>query len=165
MGIILTLFDIAHKVITVDKYAPLIEEDNISGVSKSYLSKIRNIALNIEHAEQKKVQAQKPITRQKARDMAKKYIQARIKLMPVEAVVIHLLAEHKLSQSAYYTSYMNFGRECYRVIQKYFSKDDLIMKQKLVRLYRVYTEQGLDKEISEKIRQTVIKFYNIKDNI
>jgi hypothetical protein len=151
--------EFALKVIMVSKYAPLIKQYNISGISKSYLTEIMNIAVSTEHAEQKKVQAQKPITRQKARDMAKKYIQVRIKLVPVETAVNRLLVEHNLSQSAYYTGYMNFARECYRVIKKHLAKDELIMKQKLVNLYRVYTEQGLDKEIAEKIRQTVLKLY------
>jgi len=155
--------EFAHKVITVDKYAPLIKEYNISGVSKSYLTEIMNIALKIEHTEEKKVQAQKPITRQKVRDMAHKYVQARIKLVPVENAVNRLLVEHNLSQSAYYTGYMNFARECYRVIKKYQGKDDLILKQKLVNLYRVYTEQGLDKEIAEKIKLTVLKLYNVEN--
>lgn len=54
---------------------------------------------------------------------------------------------------------MNFGRECYRVIKRYQGKDDLILKQKLTNLYRVYTEQGLDKDIADKIKQTILKLY------
>jgi hypothetical protein len=156
--------EFAHKVITVDKYAPLIKEYNISGVSKAYLTEIMNIAVSTEHAEQKKVQAQKPLTRSKVRDMAKKYVQARIKLVPVETAVNRLLVEHNLDQSTYYTSYMNFGRECYRVIKKCFQKDELLMKQELTNLYQVYTKQGLDKEIAEKVKEAILNLYNIKDN-
>jgi transcriptional regulator with XRE-family HTH domain len=155
----------AYEIVQSNKYQPVIDKYNIKGVAKSYLTRIMNISQSIYHTEEKKVQKQKPIRSEKRRQMAVKYLQSRIKLIPVETAINDLLVENNLIKHYLFNSYMNFGRECYRVYKKYYHKDQSYMKQELAGLTKSWGQGGLDKEAMEKIKQAIYKLYNSKDNI
>jgi hypothetical protein len=155
----------AFDVLNTSKYQPLIEKYHISGVSKHYLIKIINIANKIYNAEEKKVQKQKPIRLEKARDMAVKYLRSRIKLEPIEAETSKLLAEYNLVNHVSYNSYMNFARECYSKTRKFHIKDPLLLKQHLADIKRAWLEAGLKPEIMEKIKETILNFFAPKTEL
>jgi len=145
------------------KYEPIIKKYSISGISEHYLTRIMNIAVKTHHTEEKKVQKQKPLRLEKARRMAVKYVESRIKLEPIEKEVDKFLAEHNLKDNVLYNSYMNFARECYSKIRKLHIKNPLLLKQHLAEIVRVWLEAGLKQEILEKIKNIILAvFKNIK---
>jgi hypothetical protein len=113
----------AKSIIVAKKYQPIIDRYFKSGISKSYLLRISNIANKIYHAEQKRVQRQKTLTQEKVQKMTERYLQSRIKLSAIEAEVSKFLAENNLKDNVLYNHYMNYGRECYKAIRKYSVKD------------------------------------------
>ena len=155
----------AQAIITARKYQPIIDKFCKSGISKAYLLRIMNIANKIYHTEQKKVQKQKPIRLEKARVMAEKYLQSRVKLALVESEVDKLLAENNLKDNVYYNLYMNFAREIYKALKKYYLKDSPFLKQKLSNITQSWIANKLDPQILEKIKEMVIKHFAPKDNI
>jgi len=137
-------------------YKSIIDKYSTPGISKPYLIKIMNIAIKIHHTEEKKVQKQKPLRLKKAKAMAVKYVESRIKLEPIEAEVSKFLAEHNLKDNVLYNSYMNFARECYGKIRKYHIKDPSLLKQHLTEISRAWLRSGLKQEILEKVKEVVV---------
>jgi transcriptional regulator with XRE-family HTH domain len=140
---------------TTSDFTSIINKYHISGISKTYLIKIMNIAIKTLNSEKKKVSKQKPIRLEKVRSMAEKYLRSRIAIAPVEAKVAELLAEHKLTGHVLYNSYMNFARECFSKARKFHIKDPLLLKQHLNDITKGWLESGLNLEMMEKIKQIV----------
>ena len=143
----------AFDILNTSKYTSLIEKYHISGISKPYLIKIINIVNKIHNAEKKKVQKQKPLRLEKARTMA-------VKPRP--------LSTQGESQSPHIKSIeggVNFARECFGKIRKFYIKNPLLLKQHLSDITRAWLRSGLKPEIMEKIKETVLKSFAPKDNI
>jgi len=54
---------------------------------------------------------------------------------------------------------VNFARECFGKIRKYYVKDPLLLKQQLAKTIRAWLKSGLKQEILEKIKETVIAHF------
>jgi len=60
---------------------------------------------------------------------------------------------------------MNFGRECFSKIRKFYIKNPSLLKQHLTEITRAWFKSGLKQEIMEKIKETILKHFDPKDNI
>jgi len=148
-----------QTIITARKYQPIIDKFTISGVSQMYLLRIMNIANKIYHNEEKKVARQKPIRYEKARAMAEKYLQSRIKLALVESEVTKILDQYMARDNVYYNLYMNFARQCYKAYRTYYGKDAPLLEQKLKNITGDWLANNLKTEILEKVKETINKCY------
>jgi len=155
----------AYEIVTADHYHPIIEKYCTSGISRPYLIKIINIVKKVHRIEEKKVAKKKPLRLEEARAMAVKYLRSRVKLESIEAEVSKILTEYNITDNVLHNSYMNFARECYGKIKKYYVKDPLLLKQQLADITRAWFESGLKEEILEKIKDKVSSaFQSIDQN-
>ncbi len=90
---------------------------------------------------------------------------SRVKLEPIGAKVSKLLTEYNLTNHVSYNSYRNFARECYSKIRKYHIKKPLLLKQHLADIKRAWLEAGLNPEIMEKIKETILRFFTPKTEL
>jgi len=145
------------------KYKPVIDKYTISGIKVGYLHRIMNIANKTYHTEEKKIAKKKPLRLEKAKEMAVKYLRSRVKIEPIQAKVSKLLGEHNLADTVWYNSYMNFARECFGKIRKYYIKDPLLLKQQLAEIMKSWQAQGLKEEVLLTIKDIItVHFAPIK---
>jgi transcriptional regulator with XRE-family HTH domain len=146
----------AQTILTARKYQPVIDKFTKSGISQMYLLRIMNIANKIYHNEEKKTAKQKPIRYEKARVMAEKYLQSRIKLALIESEVSKILDQYLARDNVYYNLYMNFARQCYKAYKTYYQKDAPLLEQKLKNITGDWLANKLKAEILEIIKETIV---------
>ena len=152
----------AMEIVKSLKHQPIIDKYKKLGLNSFYFSPIIGIANRTYHAEEKKLQKQNPLLIAKHIEMTKKYLQSRIDTELIENEVNKLLNIIVIPE-VLYPAYRAFTRECVKVIKKYHRKDPSLLKQKLLEIIKKWTILKLDGEILEKVKATIIRFFEDND--
>jgi len=158
--LILHYLDFAQEILVADKYKPILDKYNVSGVSDVYLNRIMNIVNKILRTEQKKIEKKKPIRLEKARKMAVKYLRSRVQLVVVENKISKLLEKYNLKDTVWYNHYMNFARACFGKIKKFYNKKPILLKQHLKEMIITAEKNGLQTEILAEIENQVLAYFH-----
>lgn len=147
----------AQEILKDTNNQQIIEKYFQSGVSKNYLIYIRSLVKKIVRIEQKKIAQAKPLSLAKRQAMAEKYLQSRIQLVSFEPAISKLLIENNLKDTVWYNFYMNFARECFGRIKKYYHTKPNLLTQHLAKITQKWHQRGLKLEILETIKEALLK--------
>jgi len=158
-----TYLDFAFKVFERELQqnpGPLISEKGfiISGIRPILFTPIRRIVIKTVRTEQKQLAKTKPITTEKQKKMVTGFLKYRVIIEQIESEVHKLLNELQ-TKEVFYLAYKDYARECYKYLKKWLGKDETILQQKFNEASITWQRMGLNQEVLEKIKETVIRTY------
>jgi len=101
-----------------------------AGLKTNILYGLKKIINNVLRAELKRIEAKKPLPTDKQEKMAIGFTKYRIRIEKLEAEVHKLLCEIGV-QIPWFALYKGFTRECYRVLKKYYGKNQELLNKTL----------------------------------
>jgi hypothetical protein len=129
-----------------------------SGIKKILFPKISQVVHKTVWAEKKKLIKPKPLAQDTRDRMAVRFGNYRSKIEPIELAVHRLLCEIVIPE-VLFPSYKAYTRECFKAIRKYFSKDPVLLKQKLSNINQEWIANRLNPEVLDKIQTTILAIY------
>jgi transcriptional regulator with XRE-family HTH domain len=132
-----------------------------SGIMPTLLPEISRIVHKLVWYEKKRMLKQKPLSEEKRKRMATRFGNYRSKIEPIETAVHALLCQIVIREVDF-PLYKAYTRECYRAINKYFTKDSEKYREKMSEINQAWVKRGLKPEILERINNTVLAEFQIK---
>ncbi len=129
-----------------------------NNITPDLFNQVRRIAIDTVRNAEKQEKRRKPITTDKQKKMVQGYLRFRVDMEQIEADVNQVLNDLQIKE-VFYLSYKDFARECYKIIKKYYNRDPLLLKQNLDNIVVGWKSAGLDEEILQKVKKTVIEKY------
>jgi transcriptional regulator with XRE-family HTH domain len=132
-----------------------------SGIKPLLFTEISRIVHKTFWAEKKKLIKRKPLAQDTQDRMAVRFGSYRSQIEPIELAVHRLLCEIVIPE-VLFPSYKAYTRECFKAIRKYFSKDPVLLKQKLSNINQEWIANKLNPEVLDKIQNTILAVYQNK---
>lgn len=128
------------------------------GIKKILFTPINHIVYETVRLEKKRLASRKIPSTEKQKKMAQGFIKYRIAIEQIEFAVHKLLNELQVNP-ALYLAYKDYARVCYKALKQCYDKDKSLLKQKFKETKVAWRLSGLDNEIMEKVKETVIVVY------
>jgi len=132
-----------------------------SGIMPTLLPEISRIVHKLVWYEKKRMLKQKPLSEEKRKRMATRFGNYRSRIEPIETAVHALLCQIVIREVDF-PLYKAYTRECYRAINKYFTKDSEKYREKMSEINQAWVKRGLKPEILERINNTVLAEFQQK---
>jgi hypothetical protein len=109
-------------------------------------------------AEIKRIEAKKPLPSEKQQKMAIGFTKYRIRIEKLEAEVHKLLCELSVP-TPWFGLYKAFTRECYRVLKKYYGKNQEQFNKTIDEIIRRWQKEGLKEDVLLKLKDKIISVF------
>jgi transcriptional regulator with XRE-family HTH domain len=133
----------------------VIEKYQRAGLERHLLFKITKISYSVIGAELKRIEAKKPLPIKKQAKMAIGFTKYRIRIEKIEAEVHKLLCDLSVPTS-WFASYKAFARESYRVLKKYYGKNQELLNKTLAEIIERWQKEGLKEDVLLKLKDKII---------
>jgi hypothetical protein len=139
-----------------------------AGLKLNLLFKIKKIINSVLRGEIKRISAKKPLPTclcrwhgrqaEKQEKMAIGLTKYRIRIERIEAEVHKLLCDLSVP-TPWFALYKDSARECYRVLKKYYVKNQELINKTLVEISERWNKEGLKEDVLLKVRDKVISVF------
>jgi transcriptional regulator with XRE-family HTH domain len=128
------------------------------GLKRNVLYSLKKITNYVIRAEIKRISAKKPLPSEKQEKMAIGFTKYRIRIEKIEAEVHKLLCELSVP-THWFALYKGFARECYRVLKKYYGKNQELLNKTLADIIERWKKEGLKDDVLLKLKDKVISVF------
>jgi transcriptional regulator with XRE-family HTH domain len=129
-----------------------------TGLKTNILYGLKKIINNVLRAELKRISAKKPLPTEKQEKMAIGFTKYRIRIEKIEAEVHKLLCELGV-QTPWFALYKGFARECYRLLKKYYGKNQELLNKTLAEIIERWQKEGLKDDVLLKLKDKIIAVF------
>ncbi len=135
-----------------------------AGLQFQLLFKIKKIINSVLRGEIKRLESKKPLPTEKQERMAIGFTKYRIAIEKLEAEAHKLLCELGISPP-WFASYKAFVRQCFKVLRRYYGKNQELLEVNLIKIIEHWKKEGLKEEILLKLKaKTVAVFTQTSSN-
>jgi DNA-binding XRE family transcriptional regulator len=131
-----------------------------TGLKTNILFGLKKIVNNVLRAEIKRISAKKPLPSEKQQKMAIGFTKYRIRIEKIEAEVHKLLCELSVP-TPWFALYKGFTRECYRVLKKYYGKNQDLLNKTLTDIIERWKREGLKDDVLLKLKDKIISVFGM----
>ena len=128
------------------------------GLKRNVLYSLKKITNYVIRAEIKRISAKKPLPSEKQQKMAIGFTKYRIRIEKIEAEVHKLLCELSVP-TPWFALYKGFTRECYRVLKKYYGKNQELLNKTLADIIERWKKEGLKDDVLLKLKDKIISVF------
>ncbi|MDH5684235.1 MAG: hypothetical protein OEZ20_07210, partial [candidate division WOR-3 bacterium] len=129
-----------------------------AGLQRHLLFKITKIIYSVIGAEIKRIEAKKPLPTEKQEKMAIGFTKYRIRIEKIEAETHKLLCDLSVP-TPWFALYKSFTRECYRVLKKYYGKNQELFNKTLTEIIERWQKEGLKEDVLLKLKDKIINVF------
>jgi transcriptional regulator with XRE-family HTH domain len=129
-----------------------------TGLKTNILYGLKKIINNVLRAEIKRISAKKPLASEKQEKMAIGFTKYRIRIEKIEAEVHKVLCEIGV-QPPWFALYKGFTRECYRVLKKYYGKNQEQLNKTINEIINRWQKEGLKEDVLLKLKDKIISVF------
>lgn len=109
-------------------------------------------------SEIKWITVKKPLPSEKQAKMAIRFTKYRMGIEKLEAVVHKLLCDLGVP-TPWFSSYKAFSRECYRILKKYYGKNQELLNQRLNEIIKRWVKEGLKEDVLLQVKDKIIALF------
>ncbi|MDH5186424.1 MAG: helix-turn-helix domain-containing protein [candidate division WOR-3 bacterium] len=129
-----------------------------AGLKINILYGLKKIINSVIRAEIKRILAKKPLPSGKQQKMAIGFTKYRIRIEKIEAETHKLLCELSVP-TPWFALYKGFTRECYRVLKKYYGRNQELLNKTLFEIIERWQKEGLKEGVLLKLKDKIISVF------
>jgi transcriptional regulator with XRE-family HTH domain len=131
-----------------------------AGLKLNLIFKIKKVINSVLRGEIKRIESKKPLPTEKQEKMAIEFTKYRIRIEKIEAETHKLLCDLGVP-TPWFALYKGFARECYRVLKKYYGKNQDLLNQTLAKIIERWQKEGLKDDVLLKLKDKIISVFGI----
>jgi len=131
-----------------------------AGLKFHLLFKIKKIINSVLRGEIKRLEAKKPLPTEKQERMAIGFTKYRITIEKLETEAHKLLCELGVPPP-WFSSYKAFVRQLFKVLKKYYGKDQELLNKNFFEIIERWKKEGLKEEILIKLKDKIVAVFGI----
>ena len=129
-----------------------------AGLKLHLISKIKKIINSVLRGEIKRIESKKPLPTEKQEKMAIGFTKYRIRIEKLEAETHKLLCELSVP-TPWFGLYKGFTRECYRVLKKYYGKNQEQLNKTINEIIKRWKKEGLKQDVLLMLKNKIISVF------
>jgi len=131
-----------------------------AGLKFHLLFKIKKIINSVLRGEIKRLEAKKPLPTEKQERMAIGFTKYRITIEKLEAEAHKILCDLGVPPP-WFSSYKAFVRQLFKVLKKYYGRDQELLNKNLLEIIERWKKEGLKEEILLKLKDKIVSVFGI----